>query len=157
MLLFVLLGAVLMSASLVVGRDPGGIMCQYEDRFLTVGKKIYSGCEVCQCKRSGKIKCSEEPACCPYLDKKGRTKLASPGDSYTDGCNQCTCGAEGGMGACTKMGCPNKCAYKNWDMVSGYAKKGKVHAYDEERDCPVKCKCKVKKGQATLKCKPDCY
>ncbi|XP_063680211.1 uncharacterized protein LOC134815589 [Bolinopsis microptera] len=157
MLRFVLLGAVLISASLVVGRSrPEKRGCNYNMMYLKIGKKVYRGCEECECMPNGEMECSEGTACCQYLDKKGKTKRAYPGDSYHDGCNQCTCGDEGGMGACTRMACPDKCAYKNWDLISGYAKKGNVHAYDEERGCPRICKCKVKKGQATLQCKTPC-
>ena len=104
---------------------------------------------------SGLMKCTENTACCLYTDKKGRTKRAYPGDSFNDGCNQCRCGADG-MAACTKMACPDKCSFKNWDLVSGYAKKGRVFAFDEKKSCPKECKCKVKKGKAKLKCRSPC-
>ncbi|XP_063693390.1 U-reduvitoxin-Pr10a-like [Bolinopsis microptera] len=143
MLRFALLGAVLICASLVVGRSPPEEFgCRYNMMVLKRGQKVYNGCETCKCQKNGEMKCSEGTICCQYLDKKGKTKRAAPGDSYNDGCNQCTCGEEGGMGACTRMACPDKCAYKNWDLISGYAKKGKVNAYDEEEDCPKQCKCK---------------
>ena len=101
------------------------------------------------------MKCTENTGCCLYTDKKGRTKRAYPGDSFNDGCNQCRCGGDG-MAACTKMACPDKCSYKNWDLVSGYTKKGKVFAFDEKKGCPKECKCKVKKGKAKLKCRSPC-
>ena len=101
------------------------------------------------------MKCTENTACCLYSDRKGRTKRAYPGDNFNDGCNECMCG-ENGMAACTRMACPDKCFFKNWDMVPGYAKKGKVNAYDEEEGCPKQCKCKVKNGRATLSCKSEC-
>ena len=105
----------------------------------------------------GIVKCTKNTACCLYTNKKGKTKRAYPGDSYNDGCNQCKCSTGGGTGACTKKACPNKCSYKNWDLVFGYAKKGTVFAYDEKAGCPKECKCQVKKKQATLQCmEQDC-
>ena len=93
---------------------------------------------------TGSINCVPTP-CCLYIED-GETKRAAPGEVYNDGCNRCKCGSEGGMGACTRRGCPSKCSYKNYDMVMGYADEGSngVNVFDEaegDYGCHKVCKC----------------
>ena len=99
------------------------------------------------------MKCTNEP-CCLYI-KDGQTARAYPGDTYSDGCNQCRCLSQGG--ACTRRGCPGKCSYKNWDLVMGYADLGQkmVHVFDEEEGtygCPKTCDCEAGERGAIMNC-----
>ncbi|KAL5259204.1 hypothetical protein ACHWQZ_G009606 [Mnemiopsis leidyi] len=129
--------------------------CDYNLMFLEIGDSVFEGCEECRCTAPGVMECTENTACCLYSVKRGRTKRAYPGESFNDGCNKCLCGDDG-LAACTRKACPDKCPFKNWDLVPGYAGKGKVFAFDEKDQCPKACKCKVKKGNVKLKCRSPC-
>ena len=105
------------------------------------------------------MRCHEN-SCCRYI-RNGITKLAFPGTSFNDGCNNCQClsvnGGEG-IGACTRRSCPTKCHYKNWDKVSGWVdrKTNGVEVFDAKAGCRRVCNCvEDNRGRATLDCSAD--
>ena len=104
----------------------------------------------------GSVACVKNKNCCLYAGSNSETLRAEIGDSFFDGCNQCTCAKSRknrGPWACTKKMC--SCRYKNWDKVVGYASSGdSVEVYDPKGDgmssdseygCPKFCTCKAKK------------
>jgi len=152
MVRLVLLGVALVSLIPVTGEEAG---CDYNLMHFKVGHSFYNGCEECKCNEFGEIECTEGTICCLFANKKGKTDRAYVNETYFDGCNSCICFENGP--ACTRKFCPDKCVYKNWDLAPGYAKEGKVYAYDEEAGCPKECRCcTLMEGQATLKCSKHC-
>ena len=104
----------------------------------------------------GSVACVKNKNCCLYAGSNSKTLRAEIGDSFFDGCNQCTCAKSRknrGPWACTKKMC--SCRYKNWNNVVGYATSGdSVEVYDPKGDgmssdseygCPKFCTCKAKK------------
>ena len=82
--------------------------------------------------------------CCMYVDAEGQTQRAFPGDTYNNGCNEAVCRSNG-LGvvrSCDPDKCEDKCEYKNWDGVEGYAEVGRedVQVHD---DCPRTCTCEA--------------
>jgi len=126
------------------------------------GEGYVQGCEYCRC-NDGKVECSENTVCCPYTTNPvawfAATQRAFPGNSFSDGCNRCTCG-NNGEAFCTLRGCPNKCSYRSWpDQVHGYLSVGEtVIARVEGSDCPKKCTCTLPEGghSAVLGCADRC-
>ena len=101
---------------------------------------------------TGQVDCVKSVSC-RYIED-GMTKAAYPGELYNDGCNKCLCG-DTGIGACTKMMCPRKCYYDNWDGVSGWVAIGTdiVHVFDEGARCNKLCQCvEGNMGIARIKC-----
>ena len=79
---------------------------------------------------------------CLYVDKDGETVEVLVGDSFHNGCNECSC-RKGGRSKCSKVDCRGKCPYLNHDKIVGYAEKGSVRVFNSGRE--EICKCKMKK------------
>jgi len=97
---------------------------------------------------------------CKYL-KSGKVVNVEAGESYNNGCNNCRCG-KSGIGACTLMACPDKCGYKHWSGVAGYAKVGEKGLKVLMNGCRKKCECSFKVldkalRKSQLQCGKRCY
>ena len=107
----------------------------------------------------GSVACVKNKNCCLYAGSNSKTLRAEIGDSFFDGCNQCTCAKSRknrGPWACTEKMC--SCRYKNWDKVWGYADSGDVvSVWDPKGDrqlnpkgdnygCTKACTCEAKKS-----------
>ncbi|XP_063679539.1 uncharacterized protein LOC134815027 [Bolinopsis microptera] len=179
---FILLGAVLISASFAespttstsssssspLAREKVEItFCRHENKKIEIGAKVYKGCEECTCTTKpyisfmgpadqGQVVCSEGTFCCLFIDNEGKTQRAYTGDKYSDGCNTCTCKKDMSVEDCTQQWCKNMCPYYTVDNIVNHTKLGKVIAIDDavgKKKCPRKCKC-TRSGR--IKCTGRC-
>jgi von Willebrand factor type C domain len=144
--------------------------CKDGDKVYYEGESFPAsdGCNTCSCGRNGAIACTEKACTNPCGDSiasdpmtgapvrsscgvctyGGRIYSEGEGFPAVDGCNKCTCGADGSVG-CTKIGCPGgkTCEYS-----------GKVYqigdAFPDELGCNS-CSCTESGVACTLRyCDP---
>ena len=130
--------------------------CEWGMAVYEEGEVMWSGCTKKTCGPWGWE--YEEMTCCEYLDSDGKTAHAFPGDTYYNGCNTAICSEDGEEMELTRRGCNDKCVYKNWDVVRGYAEVGVVQVYDENAfehglyGCPKFCDCEATDDGHRINC-----